>query len=514
MRMLFFIAAIAAIADAQDPTGGVTGIVRDAVSHQPLKKAMVTVNPTQFMGAQTQNFGPKSATTDVSGTFSIDNLPAGKYQLTVQHQNYPQGRMGAIRKTVAINAGEKAGPIEVELIPPGTISGRILDEDGDPLNGCFAQAHPAAHPEQGAQGGPGTQGAVEAGEYRLYGIPAGKYVLTARCGQPPFQPRPFSAGPDPPPSLAYPLQYYPLALDAKSAQVIELTPGSERSGVDFRMKPSPVTFVRVALSPAGSDARNLMAQLIPAETPRIFGIGSGARPNATDNTLVFQQVFPGSYFLAAVSNGENQLSAMQRIEVKDQPVETVLELKPAIDISGTVQIEGDPQGKIPLNQLQIFLAPELPMGGMRQTPTAPEADGSFTLKSVTASQWHIQVNGPNVFLKSATIGSTDVTDKVLDLSSGAAGPLKLIVSANGGVIRGTAPAGYQVFITPVAGQQFGGMNVAGADQNGQYKFTFVKPGVYRIAAMEAGGEVPEDAKQITVREGETVTVDVKPSAQF
>lgn len=151
--LLLIAAAAGAQTPGSDQTGGVTGIVRDAVTHLPLKKAMITLNPTQFMGAQPSNFGPQSATTDVSGTFSIDNLVPGKYQLMIQHQNYPQARNGGIRKSVTISAGEKAGPIEAELIPAASISGRILDEDGDPLNGCFVQAHPADHPEQGAQGG-------------------------------------------------------------------------------------------------------------------------------------------------------------------------------------------------------------------------------------------------------------------------------------------------------------------------------------------------------------------------
>ena len=61
------------------------------------------------------------------------------------------------------------------------------------------------------------------------------------CQQPVFQPRPFSSGPDLPPSRAYAPEYYPSAADSKSAEVIDLAPGAEKSGVDFQMKSEAVT---------------------------------------------------------------------------------------------------------------------------------------------------------------------------------------------------------------------------------------------------------------------------------
>ena len=77
----------------------------------------------------------------------------------------------------------------------------------------------------------------EDGSYRLYKIAPGKYVITAECSAVVFQPRPLSEGPDPPPKTAYPMQFYPAASDLKSAEIVELLPGAEKSGVDFRMRP-------------------------------------------------------------------------------------------------------------------------------------------------------------------------------------------------------------------------------------------------------------------------------------
>ncbi len=507
-------ALLTAAAVAQTPSGqngSIAGTIFDAVTHQPVKKAMVLIN-TNFnplAGGQPPNNGPQSAATDVSGAFSLENLPPGTYQVDVQHQSYNPGH-----KSITVNAGEKAGPVNVDLIPMASVSGRILDEDGDPLNGCFVQVHPAAHPEQFAQGSMGFyRGAAgDEGQYRVYGIPAGKYILTAQCSAPAFQPRPFSAGPEPPPSLAYPMQYYPLASEAKSAQVIELAAGAERTGVDFRMRPAPVTFVRGIYSPAGSGA-NMNVQLMPAnpKSPRNFGFRQ--MPDPTGNSILFQMVFPGSYVLAAYSRTDNNhMGALQRIEVKDRPIETVIELKHGVDVSGIVEIEGNTNNKVALNQINLQLVPEYQIGGP-PAQTQVNNDGTFTIKSVLPAPWRLNVNGPNVFLKSAWLGATDVTGHVLDFSSGTAEALKLILSTNMATIKGTAPAGQMIWLQAAEDSIFQGGQGSQADQTGQFTFQSVVPGKYRVATPSPGEMPNEGGQEVTVHEGETVTIEVKPPAQ-
>jgi hypothetical protein len=518
MRGVFFaLLAVSAAAQNQssDQTGGITGMVRDSVSHQPVKRAMVSVNGITVAGPQ-RNQGPQSATTDATGTFSIDNLPPGTYQLMVQHQNYPQARFGAVRKKVEVRAGEKAGPVEVELLPPASVTGRFFDEDGDPLVGCSAQLHPAKNPDQGVQM-QGATGSNEEGDYRLFGVASGKYILSAQCSGRIFQPHPFSSAPEPPPSLAYPTQYYPLVSDPNSAQAIELTPGSEKSGINFRMRPSAVTQIHGKLSPSGADWRgrsDLALQLLSLDQSGANRFRLSSRIDPAKGTFDFEQVFPGSYMLMAFSNwdAEKGVGAVQRIEVKDSPVETTIELRPAIDISGTVEIETTGANKLLPGQLQIQLTPAYQIGlGFR--PTQVGDDGNFILKSVIPAQWRLFLNGPSAFMKSARMGSDDVTQVPIDLSSGAAGPLRIVMSTNTATIRGSAPAGQMVFLENIdAEMQFRGNRGIQADQSGQYKMEGLAPGKYRVVLADSGGPIPDEGGQeVTVHEGETLMIDLKPA---
>ena len=82
------------------------------------------------------------ASTDDAGAFAFHDLKPGQYQLGVARRDYPEG------KTIIVSPSENPDPIKIELIPGAIVSGRILDEDGDPLYGCGVQARRAEHPEQ------------------------------------------------------------------------------------------------------------------------------------------------------------------------------------------------------------------------------------------------------------------------------------------------------------------------------------------------------------------------------
>ena len=508
-----------AAAQSTDQTGGVTGVVTDAVTHVPVRKATISLNGAGNTGADR---GVHAASTDASGTFSITNLKVGSYRLVVQHPNYPQARFGSILKNIEVKAGETAGPVTVELMPGAAVSGHVEDEDGDPIQGCFIQPHAAKNLQQGVPMA-GNSTTNEDGEYRIYGMPPGKYILTAQCQGRVFQPRPFSSGPEPPPTLAYPMQYYPLARDVKSAQALELTPGAEKSGVDFRMKPAGVTQVRGTFSGVDGHGNNgMMMQLVTLDSSLEGRMGMGASVNQEKGTFEFQQVFPGTYLLVSFLNGddESRAGATRQIDVSDRPVDIALELRRGTDLNGKVEIEtggnNSPDAKVSLNQIFIQLMPRYQVG-MPGSGTQVSDDGSFILKGVLPGSWRLQANGPHLFVKSAWLGATDVTNAPMDVSGGSAGgALRIVSSTNTATIRGSAPAGEVVFAQRVDGEPVPGSSIgSGVDQTGQYALAGLAPGKYRLTIADPGNPIPDEGGQeVTVHEGDTVMVDLKaPSGQ-
>lgn len=520
LALFVLVAGIGLAQTGTDQTGGITGVVTDAISHLPVKKTTVSANgmlsPFGVSGNMGANQGGHSVVTDESGAFTINNLAPGRYQLVFQQQNYPQSRFGGgVVKMEEVKAGETAGPVSVELTPGAAVSGHVVDEDGDPLPGCNVQLHPAKNPQQGVPMA-GVGNSNEDGEYRLYIIPPGQYVLAARCGRPMFQPRPFSAGPEPPPTSGYPTQYYPLTTDPKGAQAVDLTPGAEKSGVDFQMRPSALTQVHVAFSPSGADWHDsgpLMARMMPVDSTQP-AMGVFATPDPKNGTYQFRQVFPGSYMLTVFSNGvnENRIGAMQRVEVGNRPVDLVLELRHAIGVSGTVEIDssGNNNDKLKLNQVGVQLIPEYQVG-MPGAASQVNDDGSFTLKSVIPGLWTVRANAPFAYIESVWFGNADVTDAPIDLSNGAGGALRIVMSTNTATIRGSAPAGQFVYLQRLDDKfEFRSYQSSQADQSGQYKVENLAPGKYRLMVVDSGMPMPDEGGQeVTLHEGETVMLDLK-----
>jgi len=495
---------------AQEQGGSVQGTVLDSVTHQPIKKVTVSIHGTDFNMS-------KTAVTDASGSFAFDQLPAGHWLLLTHHAYYASGRDGNFGamgrgKSLEVKAGQAADPVTLELIPGASVSGRIFDEDGEPLRGCPVQAR-AAKTQPGRNPVQGGQPSNEDGEYRIDNIPAGKYIVTAQCRTPVFQPRPFSSGPDPPPRLGYPRQFYPLASDPKSAQVIELAAGTEKGGIDFQMKPAPVTQVRGTFAATGADwhgSKGWMLQLVPADSSGTSQ-SVGGSIDIAQGTFQFRQVFPGSYFVTAFSNDvpERRVGAIQPVEVRDTSLDIVLELKRPIDITGTIEVEGNPAGRS-LQPMNVQLVPDYVPGlPIPQAQAQVRDDGAFTLKGVIPALWKLNVSAAGAFLKSARLGGTEITGRRLDLSSGVAENLKIVLSTNTGTITGAGIAG-QMLSVQSTGADVPMINNIQVDQTGHFKLEGVAPGKYRIIAMDAPGPIPDEGGQeIEVHEGETVTVEVK-----
>jgi uncharacterized protein (DUF2141 family) len=491
-------------AAAQDRKGTITGVVVDSVSRQPVRKVMVTL---EFPSPDPLQPKFTRANTDDAGAFAFHDLKPGQYRLAVERRDYTAPAW----RTITVSPSEDPDPVRVELIPGAVVSGRILDEDGDPLNGCWVQARRSERPEQ-IVSPQIARTAAEPSAYRLFGLRPGKYILAVQCEVPAFQPRPFSAGPDPLPSLAYPLQFYPAGLDTASAEPIDLAAGTEKSGVDFRMRTAHVTQVRAVIAPssAGWRGRDLFGGLI-RQGDLSGNEFRGMTPDSSGNVFRFPQVFPGSYVLLAATPGpENRIGALQRVEVKDQPVNTVIELKHAIDIHGTVELESGANGNtVQLTQIYIQFVSDYPLF-MSPEDAPVKQDGSFTLNSVIPMQWRLYANakGPSVFIKSVWLGTKELSGLMLDLSSGLTDTLKIVISTNIATIRGTAPPGTTVAYRNLDDKLLSGQSRV-VDQIGQFRIEGLAPGRYRVAAADSFDGPIESGREITIQEGETATVDLR-----
>jgi hypothetical protein len=110
---------------------------------------------------------------------------------------------------------------------------------------------------------------------------------------------------------------------------------------------------------------------------------------------------------------------------------------------------------------------------------------------------------PGLYVKSIRYGSQELTKSLLDLTSDSSGVLDVILSPNGadisGIVRGLdgSPAAGAAVTFWTAGATSNDLldfsHPARADSKGQFKFSDVPPGDYRVIALEKGEWQRSDA---------------------
>jgi hypothetical protein len=124
-------------------TGSLAGVVTDDAG-QPVAGAQVT--PVERLpGDVAQN-----ATTDSAGAFVLGHLPETRVSVEV----YAEGYLIGTSASVQVVAGERGGPLRIDLQAAPVVSGRIEDEEGRPVQGALVKGSPSSGRMASAVSGP------------------------------------------------------------------------------------------------------------------------------------------------------------------------------------------------------------------------------------------------------------------------------------------------------------------------------------------------------------------------
>ena len=179
----------------------------DVATFQALQAAQPTAltQPTQI----------PPVTTDSEGKFAFNNLNAGTYNILTTasgfvRQQYGQRTPNGQGTPFPLAANQTMKDVALRLTPTGTVSGRILDENGQPAMGIPVQLlRQVYNPTGKVYQAVASISADDRGQYRMFGVTPGRYYLA--IGNPPGPPRIVSTGGviTQPGSMAYALAYFP-----------------------------------------------------------------------------------------------------------------------------------------------------------------------------------------------------------------------------------------------------------------------------------------------------------------
>ena len=319
-------------------------------------------------------------------------------------------------------------------LPRGAaITGRVLDEFGDPVAGARVQAL-RYQLTQGTRRltpiGIMTQ-SDDTGAFRLYGLMPGDYYVSATLRALPLD------GPDD--TTGYAPTYYPGTGSVTEAQPVPLAV-AEEANVSFALMAVRTSRVSGSvLDATGAPLANGIVMLTSPDSiggpQAAFGAGNRIRP---DGSFTIPNVAPGSYTLTATSGGPGGAGrggADLDIEMGTLPVAvagedlTNITLVTSVGarLTGTVTIGQGSAAKPPATGIQITAQP-VPAGGrgMGARPARVDADGTFTLTNLFGPRL-ILVNGlpADLTLEAVIVAGADVTDTLVDF-----GPNQAIENAH------------------------------------------------------------------------------------
>jgi len=495
---------------AQDQCG-VEGTVLNSATGQPVPRAVVTMQQMGgFQRTPRPAQAPAAASSNAEGKFVFTGLAPGSYRIMAQRDNF-QYIPPRNYEPVTLGAGDRKTGVAVQLTPLGAIAGHVQNEEGDALPNVSVNVMAYQYTQDGRQLLPrnGAQ-TNDLGDYRIFGIPAGKYVLRAAT---------YMGRQTPGVDEVYVPAYYPGATDDSGASAVGLAAGQDVRGVDFTLRRVHGVTVRGhAAKPAGAQMVNVSL----SSNGAVGGINNGS--NDAEGNFELRGVPPGAYILTARSMaGDKAYTAERAVQVGSSDIEGIeFTLAPPVDVSGVVRFEGT--APVKLSQVLIMLQATRQAGQAKVND-----DGTFSIGRLAPAVYTARVNNVGqFFIKAVRCGTADVTESAIDLTGGAGCDLTITLSGNVAQIEGQVQDGDEkpapnAFVTLVsAGSRSSDLfRQAITDSAGHFKMNGIAPGGYRLYAWE---EVDTNALQwdpefikpfegkgqdVQVSEGDKGTVSLK-----
>lgn len=540
----------------QEPRTGtarLTGRVVSAENGRPLRRAVVRVFSAELRET-------RSVSTEADGRWEIKELPAGKYTINVEKGGYVPLSYGQRRpfeqgRPVEVAEGQSSEGLEISLPKGGVMTGRVVDEFGEPVAGARVAAMRlrfmnAQRRLMAVTGQGGSDTTDDVGQYRLHGLSPGDYYVSAAM----TVPLSLDVSAD---RTGYAGTYYPGTPVAAEAQRVSVSVGQETSEINFALTPTRVAKLSgTAISSTGKPVANAMVMLMSTGVAAMGAGGSplmGAAMTRPDGTFVLSNVPPGDYSLEMLGAADVERAAQTGVGAgigmviteaaslpvtvtgDDQPNIT-LALMPTSTATGKLVFDGAPPSETAIAGAIVFGQPSvptsMPLGGNARV----KADATFELKGLTGKRL-FRINPPSGwYLKAVRVNNTDVIDTPIECKSGedlAGVELVLtqtVATLSGAVqdAKGEATSDYVVLAFSSDSRKWGYqtrfVRRARPDQKGGFTISGLPADDYLVVALEylepgeeGDAELLErlrsGATRITIVDGQAKTVTLKRGRQ-
>lgn len=480
-------------------------MVADAARNMPVARAVVTLSTAEGV--------PREAVawTDAGGRFAFGYLPPGRYQLSATKSGYQAAAYGAVPSLrpptiILLGLGESRTDFLLRMQLASSVSGVVLDDNGDPLANVQVQALRSGWRRRKPRLLRGASALTDSsGRYRLRGLAPGRYAFAVErvLGGPVKLPSEAIAG-QPRAQHAYGTRYYPGTDRAEQASLLSIQPGQQVQQIDFQLTAEPVAPIdgRVLLPPGVAAQGPVNVTAFGGGTGSSMEFGVGAPP--PDHAFRFNALPPGSYILVAQATIAGQVyRGVQQVELVPGGLhDLVLPVEAGVDLAGRVSAVGPDAGRYAAAAVSLSPGDDIPRNGP-PLRGAVAADGSFRIAGVPPGIWDISVTPipRGGYIQSMRLGGRDVLTQDMFIGSSTSEPLNIVIGMRGASVQGDVAAAdpiVRAVVLLAPEKQWRDVlsfyRIVSTDEHGHFTIAGIRPGNYDLFAFaELAPDAIEDA---------------------
>ncbi len=476
-----------------EPEAELGGTVISAKTGEPLRGARITLQPN---GSGMRREDRKQTTTDLNGQFRLRQLAAGRYTLQAEKTGYETRRDTRIGQ-LKLGQDESKTKLVIPLRPAAVITGRIVDSYGEPLEYARVAAF-RRNFQPGAEEWDIVQitSTDDLGEYRLYGLEMGKYIVGVSPPDEPAQPGAFIFEQLP--------AFYPSVPTPEEAAPLKVEWGAELEAIDMKLAPAPATVVSGLL--ADGDTGEALMGSLTIQTDN--GARLGNLQTTEDGRFALYGLPPTNLAISGM-NRSNRRMLMARGEVR--PSESGVEelellVRSGRTVSGKVVLEdppeeseqGDTSGsdsepRTSILQLQTTAGRRFSRPSRARIPIE---GGPFEIRDVQPGEYRIEVfPPPGAYLRGIARSGKALEGFTIEVPHDSTiTDLELRFAFDGATISGTVKEGAfgldgfnadaRIIIIPDEPEKSSAHTSSQVSEDGSFELSAMPPGGYTLFAVE------------------------------